>query len=270
MAYKRARSRSTNGRARKMARRRGPITKRRTRYTRFASKVARRVNSLYRMIETKESQRKSQTNVGLPHNNVHVVSDLTGTDLNIFRMAGQGSADPMEGNNGNRIGDRVTVKGIMIKGFLENALSRPKVHYRVMLVRGAKGETFNRTNLFKGDSDNKMLDQMNTERFTIVAQKTFTISASNVAASTIPVAANGQPSIGTAGGVGTKIFKMWIPGYKFGRGGNVQYENGSATQVKFFEYKLVIVAYDWYGTPQDTNNVGIINEIYTKMYFKDA
>lgn len=233
------------------------------------SNVAQRVNQLYRMIETKESCRKTQTNVALPHNQLTVVVDASGTTpLNIFTTV-QGTNDPMEANNGSRIGDQVHIKGIMIKGFMENALARPKVFYRVMLLRGAKGETFSRATIFKGDSDNKMIDQINTERFTLIAQKVFTISAANVAASGAE-ALNGAPLIATAGGQGTRTFKMWIPGTRFARDGNIQYENGSATQVKFYDYRLCIVVYDWYGTPQDVNNVGRINELYSKTYFKDA
>lgn len=231
--------------------------------------VTQRVDQLYRMIETKEACRKSQVNVALPHNQVTVVLDSGGsTPLNIMTISG-GISDPMEANAGNRVGDQISIKGIMIKGFMENALARPKVFYRIMLLRGAKGETFSRSTIFKGDSDNKMIDQINTERFTIIAQKVFTVSAANVAASGAE-ALNGAPLISTAGGQGTKTFKLWIPGTKFGRGGNIQYENGSATQVKFYDYRLCIVVYDWYGTPQDVNNVGRINEIYSKTYFKDA
>ena len=129
--------------------------------------------------------------------------------------------------------------------------------------------------IFKGDAGNKMIDQVNTERFTIVAQTTFTINATNYQAS-ISTAVTGVPySASTVAGdspsgIATKTFKMWIPGYKFGRGGNIIFENGSSTQVKFYDYRLCIVAYDWYGTSQDINNVGKINELYTKVYFKDA
>ena len=248
--------------ARKMKIRRiGPQTRRQT--------VSQRVNNLYRMIETKESCRKTQVNVALPHNQVTLVLDASGsTPFNIMTMI-QGVTDPMEANNGARVGDQINIKGIMIKGFMENALARPKVFYRVMLLRGAKGETFSRATIFKGDTDNKMIDQVNTERFSIIAQKVFTISASNVAASGAE-ALNGAPLISTAGGIGSRTFKMWVPGYKFGNGGNVRYENGSSTQVKFFDYRLCILVYDWYGTPQDVNNVGRINEIYSKTYFKDA
>lgn len=228
--------------------------------------VNQRVNNLYRMIETKEINRKSDVNIALPHNNVYLVSGPGGV-VNPF-VSAQAAGDPMDAPAGNRIGDQISIKGLLVRGFFENALARPRVFFRVMLIRCAKGDTIDRTTLFKGDSGNKMIDQVNTERFTILAQKIFTINASNVAASGVEV--SGAPLTATAGGVGTRTFKMWIPGVKFGRGGNVQFENGSSGQVKFYDYRIAVLAYDWYGTPQDNNNVGRINELYTKIYFKDA
>lgn len=216
----------------------------------------RRLNS---MIETKEQTRRD-VGVNLAHNNVYV------TVISPLATA-QGTGDPMAAGTGDRIGDKINVKGIMVKGMVECALGRGKVFFRVMLLRGAKAETFSRATIFKGDSDNKMLDQVNTERFTIVAQKCFTCQTANPAPLTVGL--TGVPATGTPAGPGTRTFKMWIPGKKFGKYGNVQYENGTS-QVKFYDYKLVILAYDWYGTPQDSNNVGLLNEVYTKMYFKDA
>lgn len=233
-------------------------------------KVARtvaRVNKLYSMIETKESTFRTSANVTLPHNNLHLVLASDGAALNPFRFTGQGAGDPMD-LGGNRIGDQITVRGVMLRGMLENALGRARVHYRIMLLRGAKGETFDRNTVFRQCSGNKLIDMINTERFTVVASKRFTIGTSNVAPLT--VGATGVPATATPAGTGARPFKMWIPGIKFGRGGNVQFESTSQTQVKFYDYRFVILAYDWYGTPQDANNVGIINEMYCKLYFKDA
>lgn len=228
-----------------------------------------RTNQLYRMIETKEGSQKSGVNVSLPHNNITVVQNSAGGALNIF-ATGNSATDPMDRNTGARIGDQINVKGVMVKAFFENALQRNRVYYRVMLLRGAKGETFDRSTIFKNDSDNKMIDQINTERFTIVAQKVFSITGINGVANL--VGTNGEPLISSNTAIaaqGTKTIKMWIPGIKFGRNGNIQYENLSA-QVKFYDYRICILVYDWYGTPQDINNVGKINELYTKVYFKDA
>lgn len=225
----------------------------------------------YSMIETKECQYKSYPNTSLNHNLPYIVKIDAAqlTQLNPF-ITLSSTSDPSQANAGGRIGDQINVKGMKIVGFLENSLGRPKVFYRVMLVRCAKGDTIDRTTLFKGDSDNKMIDVVNTERFTIVAQRRFTVSASNAQANALNVI-NGEPYT-TAGlaGIGTKVFNMWIPGRKFGKYGKIQYENGSTSQVKFYDYRVVILAYDWYGTPQDLNAIGKLNELYTKVYFKDA
>lgn len=233
--------------------------------------IVTKVNNLYKMIETKHFTWRTSANVSLAHNNVTIVQQQSGGDLNPFRSA-LATDDPM-GVGGSRIGDSVAVRGLMIRGFFENALERGKVYYRVMLVKCAKGDTPNRANLFTSDSDNKMIDQVNNERFTIIAQKTFNIKTSNGAGNTVAPAgyaydSNAPENIIT--GIGTRTFKMWIPGTKFGSKGVVKFENASQTQVKFFDYRICIVAYDWYGTPQDVNNVGKINELYTKLYFKDA
>lgn len=255
-------------------------TKARSMYRPMVKFVAKRVNSLYRMIETKETSRTGTINLALAHNNITLFGSYNQANLpysivsvcNPFSLA-QGADDAMNGV-GQRIGDAVNVRGLMIKGFFENALERPKVYYRIMLIRGAKGETFSRDTIFKGCSNNKMIDQVNTERFTVVAQKIFNISvsatqpASQVAVSGAPLTSNSTTTV--YGGIGTKTFKMWIPGRKFGRNGYVQYENQSSTQVKFYDYRICILAYDWYGTPQDANAVGRVNELYTKLYFKDA
>jgi hypothetical protein len=40
-----------------------------------------------------------------------------------------------------------------------------------MLIKGAKAGTFDRTTIFKSDSINKMMDVVNTESFTVIADK---------------------------------------------------------------------------------------------------
>lgn len=220
------------------------------------------------MIETKHGQWTSGNNIALPHNNILVITKDDGGVLNPFQSS-QGVGDPMSGNNFQRIGDKITIRGMRVTGFFEGALSRSKVYFRVMLIRGAKGETFNRANLFRNVSDNKMLDMMNTERFTVVWQKIFTVSPPNPGAATVNAA--GEPATQAPSGVtGNKIIRAWIPGRKFGPGGTIRYEDASQTQVKFYDYRFVVLAYDWYGTPQDANNVGRINEFYSMLYYKDA
>lgn len=242
--------------------------------------IGQRVNQLYNMIETKSGCWNSgSTMKDLPHNDIYIVispgNGQAGERLNMFQVA-QGVQDAQgSGSVSNRIGDKVTCKGVMIKAIFENALNRPKVFYRVMVVKCSKGDVPTKTTLFYNNSPVKMIDQVNVERYTVIAQKQFTISASNPTAS-IANAVNGEPQeLEVAGlinaGMATKAISMWIPGTKFGRGGNLTYESNAGVSLKFFDYYIVCLAYDWYGTPSVIENtVGKINSLYTKMYFKDA
>jgi len=217
------------------------------------------VTNLYKMIETKESQ-FSLVNQQVAHNNVYI---WTQNPLE----TNNGIGDPMAGM-GSRIGDQVTLKGLAASFFVEGSLQRSKVHFRIMLLKGARGASFTRADIFKGMSGNKMIDQLNTEKYTVIAQRRFNVSPPNNAPLSLSVV-TGVPATEGPGITGNKIVNFWIPGRKFGRDGIIRYEN-IAGSLKFFDYRWVILAYDWYGTPQDTNNVGYINEAWSKMYFKDA
>lgn len=236
----------------------------------LSTALVQRVNTLTRLIETKEGQWSSAVNVQLPHNNTYVVQMTAGGALNPLRCT-NGADDPMGANTASRIGDQITIKGLAIRGMVENAFGRSKVYFRIMLVKCPRGVTPDRASpLFKGCSGNKMIDTVNTEKFSILWQKIFTVTTSNSAPTAILPNTNGVPSAGTPAGVGTRVFKAWVPGKKFGRGGNIRFEDTSSINPKFFDYRIVILCYDWYGTPADINNVGVLNEMYTKMYFKDA
>jgi len=233
-----------------------------------------RLSQISRTIETKENQWKTAVDFGYFHNTLSVINDVNGNPLNIFAM-GQGVQD--NGNittsAPNRIGDTITVKNVTFKLFIENALNRPRVFYDIMLIKMAKGDTLNTTTLYKGNAGNKMIDLIDRERFTVLARKRFTVSASNPTASLASVPGGAPEELEIGGlinaGMATRIVTINVPGRKFGKGGKVTYENQSPSQVKFFDYRWVMMSYDWYGTIT-TSIVGRINEGYTKIYFQDA
>lgn len=235
------------------------------RKTVWARRMDRRLLKLERTVETKEGVTTfGSTNIPLPHNNIVILK----TDV---LASSQGTADNMNGYP-QRIGDMISLKGIKIRLFIQNQAERPRVHYRFMLVKAAKGDAPTRDTLFKGITGNKMIDQYNTERFTMLAQKVVNVTAvgngawTTVNLSGVPRTENGSTNIG---GVGTKIVDMWIPGAKVRKNCQIQYEN-NGSQPKFHSYYLVAMAYDWFGTPQDVNNVGAVSEGFSKIYFKDA
>lgn len=224
--------------------------------------MRRQLQALTKTIETKEGTRKI-TGINLQHNNLTVFT------MNPFE-SNQGAGDPMVAGQMQRIGDQITIQSVNYKFFVENSLGRSRVYYRFMLVRMAKGDTLSRATLFEGSCDNKMIDTLNVERFTILASKTFTVGTPNPAPLTYNIV-TGVPLIEAgAANTGSRVFHMRIPGKKFGKRGTVTYEDTSASQLKFFDYKFCCVAYDWNGTPQDTNNVGFINDGFVKTYYKDA
>lgn len=243
------------------------------------STLSTQISRITRTIETKDQVWKSGTNVALPHNQLHqVLAAGSGGRMNIFQID-VGAGDAMSNGGGRRIGDEITVSRVLLKGMLENALGRPKVNYRIMVVRAAKGDTPSRTTLFRGVTGNKLIDQINTERYTIVAQKVITINSTNPMANTVtsagvPIEAPQLVTGNAAAGIGSKLFTISIPGKKFFRGGRVRYEDQSATQVKFYDFHIMIMTYDWFGTPDDIlgvfNDVGRLNEMYCKVYYKDA
>lgn len=225
-------------------------------------RIAGQVNKLYRTIETKEAA-EVVNGIQIPHNQ-------TVQFFNMFRNINQGTGDPMGAGTASRVGDEINIKGVALKIFLESAANRPKVYYRVMVLKCAKGDTPDRGTLFKDITGNKMIDQLNTERYTVIAQRVVNVTPSNPASSGVRAPANGEPvTQATNGGVASRIVSMWIPGSKFCRNGVLRYENGGI-QPKFYDYRVVILAYDWISTPQDTNVVGLVNAAYYKTYFKDA
>lgn len=230
------------------------------------------------MIETKTGVWATASNVALTHNKLHVVQAPGSgqTYLNCLQTS-QGVMDPSGSTiMANRIGDKITVKGVMFTGMFECALNRPKVNFHFMLLKCARGDLPDVTKLYQNNSNNKLIDMINTERYSIVAQRRFTINSSNPTAAQASGIDGAPEELEVAGlynaGMGTKLFKLWIPGRKFGRNGTVIYEN-NGVNTKFFDYVPVIMVYDWFGTPSSdlvSNTVGRINSLYSKIYFQDA
>jgi hypothetical protein len=225
---------------------------------------------LNRNVETKRSNFTSTDGVEILHNNFITL------DTNLLSTT-QGVQDPIANDVSCRIGDEIMLKGVSIKCMFELNERYSDVTFRMMVIRCAKGDDPTRATLFSGLSGNKMLDTINSERYTVMAQKWFKLTARNfgsVGSEIVPLTPAGIVGTGTGNqqfvlSRATKIVKLWIPGAKFGKGGKIRYENGS-TQVKFFDYRLVVYAYSNYSTLQDIYNVGRINDYVKQMYFKDA
>lgn len=222
-------------------------------------------------IETKRSNFSNVDGYEIAHNSFQLI------DSSIL-FTTQGVNDPNTANTANRIGDEVNLKGVAFKMMLELNERYSDITYRILVVKSAKGDTPTSANLFNGLSGNKMLDTLNTERFTIIHRVVGKIVSNN------PGAVAGLAGIGNVGsglfdnGNGqvapysraTKIVKFYIPGEKFVRGGRLIYENGGG-QPKFFDYTVLVYAYSNYSTSEALGfNVARINDYIKVMYYKDA
>jgi len=178
----------------------------------------------------------------------------------------------VEASTGQRIGDKITLQSVQIKGMIELNERYSDVGVKVMVVKCAKGDTISDSNLWKGRSANKLLDDFNTERFTILKSQFIKMRAGNQA-----INPSGAQTVGSGFAQGTdvisratRMFNIRIPGTKFGRNGVLQYENGSA-QPKFFDYHLIFFAYSNYSTSDVLGfNVARVNDAFTVLHYKDA
>lgn len=225
--------------------------------------VARAIN---KNIETKQSTTSSTDGVEILHNNFVTL------DSTVLKTTQGLQDDTALGQFANRIGDKIALKGVQFKMMLELNERYSDVTFRIMLIKASRGDTPTRATLFRQWSGNKMLDQINTERYTVLRTKYVKMLAPGMTAS--------GTSWGTTtsgiyeGGVqltsrATRIVKFWVPGRKFVRSGIVKYDSGGETP-KFFDFHLIVYAYSNYGTAQDVWNVGRVNDYVKHMYYKDG
>jgi len=222
------------------------------------------MSSIVKTIETKSGVQTFPDGLELGHNRIVAYS-------NEMLRTQQGLAD-QENSFGNRIGDKITLLRVQIKGMLELNERYSDVGIKVMVVKSAKGDAPTDANLWQGASANKLLDTFNTERFTILKSHSLKMRAPNQGNTP-----SGAQTIGGGFQAGTdtisratRMFNISISGKRFGRGGILQYENGS-TQPKFFDYHLLFFAYSNFSTSDTLGfNVARVNDAFVKLHYKDA
>jgi len=199
----------------------------------------------------------------------------------------QGTADPQNTRSGNRIGDEVIPVGLSIKFMVGMHYQQSQVRFRWMLIRHTPGDLPVDDTLFQFSSMdvNKQLCAVDTERFTIIAQKTFTIYANNKGSGTstytgTQILDGGVIPTGTVYanpevdplGQAMKMCSVWIPGSKFGK--KLRYQNGLASP-KSWSYTSLIIPYsNMYagvqGLLQGGAKVARMDDYISQFYFKDA
>jgi hypothetical protein len=232
--------------------------------------IARRTvrRAINRNIETKESVLTSTDGDQIAHNNFITL------DAALLQTT-QGLTDPSSANTFNRIGDEINLQSVNLKMMVELNERYSDVTFRLMVIKSAKGDTPTGASLWKGQSGNKMLDTIDTERYTVIKQKWFKITSANSGTigsniGGISTGINSQNAGEVTLSRATKIVRLSIPGKKFSKSGKITYENGTA-QVKFFDYRVMLFAYSNWSTSDGLGyNVGRINDYVKIMKYKDA
>lgn len=230
------------------------------------SQMAKRIKRIDRTIETKSGVLQISDGTEYGHNALNIVN-------NIFLGTLNGTLDN-DNSRGQRIGDQIQLIGVSFSLMLELNERYSDVTFRMMVIRGAKGDAVTTSTLWQGASVNKMLDNINRERFTVLHTKYVKIKAPNMAiignAGQVPGSGFTQGGATTQQSRATRIFKFFVPGKKFTRSGILQYENNSQ-QPKFFDYSFVIYAYSNYSTSEALGFfVGRLNDCFIKIHYKDA
>ena len=178
--------------------------------------------ALAQNIETKSGLQTSSDGTEIFHNNFVVMNS---TPL----ATTQGDKD-VDSGLGQRIGDKINLKGISIRFMTELNERYSDVSFRFLFVKAAKGDTPTRASLFNAVSGNKMLDTLNRERYTILKDHWFKIRAANAGTKGGFIAAGSGVNDGSGDFTvsrASKITKIWIPGYKIVKGGVLQYEDNT-------------------------------------------
>lgn len=190
----------------------------------------------------------------------------------------QGDKNPEASAGSNRTGDQITLRGVSLKFMVELNERYGDVTFRLMVVKCARGDNPAASgNLWNGASGNRMLDTINTDRYSILYQKYFKLTARNMGTE-VPANNGILDTSGTSNHTSgqdwwsqsraTRIVKVYIPGKRFTRSGVIQYENDSPNP-KFFDYRVLLYAYSNYST-SGVYNVARLNDVVKVMYYKDA
>lgn len=229
--------------------------------------------------ETKTAMFTINDNQVIGHNNfIYLENSLfamrPGYTSNDFNPSGSGS-----GAKGFVVGARYFAKGVSFRFMLENPADRPYVIYRFMVIKAAHGNNPTRADLFENVSGNKMIDYIDTDKYTVEYQKWIHVRAPNAgtqAAKNI----NGTYNAGDFAGNETvmttpkKVVKLYWKCNKHIRlhdYADKETIDGLADRLrpKNFNHYVLLYAYDTYGTPQDLTTVGTVNDYVSKVYMKD-
>ena len=214
-----------------------------------------------RECETKQSNQYTSTLQQLFHDRTYYSGQLLATT--------QGIAEPdgIEDATGNRIGNKVVARGLMLRFYLENQFDRPNVMYRIIVFKYntlllAQGASLTDNEFWvgldgSGALSNRMLDSPQTRNLTILKSKfikpTYQANYSIQTGGPDPIGAFSK----------TDVHQFWIPL----RNKQIQYRDNNSTFPIRDGYGFAVVAFD-------TQNTAVSDHISNLMwrsqfYYKD-
>jgi hypothetical protein len=239
--------------------RRGNATRRTARTFR-----ARVTQVLMRKAETKSyhfAEENIQLNHNIGRNAGTALLPATGSFTNLFNIW----ADIPKGTGGNqRIGDRITPRGMMLKIYLANKQDRPHTKIRVIIARAPKAingvatgvsnvDPFE-TTLQLGNNGNKMLMNADSDRgIKFLYDKIHKLDD------------GGWYSTATNGKGVTKVFKIWI---KSKKSRDILYDSAGASQIVNNPILMWAIPYEQYSTLTTDAVASLAYE--GKLYYKDV
>jgi len=177
-----------------------------------------------------------------------------------------------------RIGDMVLAKGVRYRMFVENNERFAQVKHRFMFVRGPFGGLApSITTLFMGRSDNKLIDDINTSRWTIMFDKTYTIKNTGLIASPVTQTQDIITAVGlgvysssnVATQPGSRVITVYVPYAKNNKPKTLVYTGDAGTDPKMYSYYFLYLPYVVQNT-STTLNVAKLNDMNKVFYFKDT
>lgn len=209
------------------------------------------------------------------HKESQLCSNLT-VEHNEMTMINTDLLDVVQGDGvSSRMGDRIYVRGIKLKIYIENQQYRPFARYCIVIFRDkAYPHTVHVTGdtLQEGVTTNKNLDFFDYNRYEFKVIKRVNVTMPNAGTSlalggTVDGVANLESSGAnyTVYGNPSKYVNIWIP-FNY----NVTYQDGGSSAVATQVWQMGVIAYGSFGatTSGATYPIGHIS-VVKKLYFKE-
>ena len=166
-------------------------------------------------------------------------------------QTGQGTND---GPTNSRIGDEIILRGLKLNFIFRHFYDRPNLTFKVWVLKGAYSNLGSTLPVKTGSMGNLLIDPVETQKCTVLANKTYKYNHGNYTKQDGDVAVSKEI---------TYTRKIWIPFKNL----KYSYDNNDGYHGKWFSVAVYVAAYDTYGT-LITDQVGSIAAT-GEIFFKD-